>query len=971
MDGSLNATGNFGFYYWDGDGARTLLQDSLSGTSVTHTFTNDAYIFPYLRIDADSRPSNANVGFKLERGLSPTPLSNEVDYGLTENLVFLTTPILSYGEVLSPSKLDEYFQGLVDGGALTKTALINADKISNGGKGLLIGIANMPGTVSQSITLADEWAEAVHDTQEDLYSEYVPDIRLGDVFTNIEEFEGVSMTVGNISLDFEDPGADTMTLKNSEELLHEGVTSNSLTVIESKLQIKDAFRYKSINEELTDHGTELSITARKLEISAHNMSVWANESYLTIFDDQDHPGTFKLVALKHGETAAGEYTPTVEFNVNGLSIGNGYTVVNEDGESLAGKTSLNVQKDRITAEISRATGAETSLGTRITATENGITSLTGDFQTMSQTVDGLEDDVEAVETTTETITGSALWQNRDDIAALNGKFTIDQEGKVHVVEGSGLMADRNGASFGIFDSTNLTAGIIVDKVNGGSVSINAAKINLNGQTIADVVTANSASITDITSNGLTNVNHIIATAGVFTGLTIAGETAEWHTLNWNMGMDSTSIIAYKNVRLGHYHTFRVSEENGVVTLDLGEPTTTDPGHQTFNIAGTAFYQQAVSAATATGEATGAASLAGNWSSNLFFAETSTSTQSPASQIIAEFDLPTTISSSTLHSGSQTDVDITVTATTSSTPGGSGSPVNFPIRVDATPAYNAGVESVNLSEGWNGATYTVSTTGQTTGHSASITLSATSSVVYDPSTHTYFAGATAEAGGATRAYDATPAESGTEAYQAGVTDGEGNVTITAVTPGAQSGPDASNIYTVPISVTASNGETGSGTATVNASDSYTAGQNSIQMKKTWGSSGTATIARVTSGGTINNIQITVTAAAGITYNTTAHTYTASAQASADSAVRASDSTNSGTEAYDAGWAAAKAKISRSGDYIQGPPSSVDGAAVNLFKASAWCNKGGTVYYASNGQINAPNGRYVPEGGITWGINWTAY
>ena len=128
----------------------------------------------------------------------------------------------------------------------------------------------------------------------------------------------------------------------------------------------------------------------------------------------------------------------------------------------------------------------------------------------------------------------------------------------------------------------------------------------------------------------------------------------------------------------------------------------------------------------------------------------------------------------------------------------------------------------------------------------------------------------------------------------------------------------------------------------------------------------------SGGTINNIQITVTAAAGITYNQTAHTYTASAQAWADSAVRASDTDNSGTEAYDAGWAAAKAKISRSNDYIQGPPSTVDGAAVNLYKASAWCNKGSTVYYCVNGQpFQGATGRYVSEGGITWGINWTSY
>lgn len=195
-----------------------------------------------------------------------------------------------------------------------------------------------------------------------------------------------------------------------------------------------------------------------------------------------------------------------------------------------------------------------------------------------------------------------------------------------------------------------------------------------------------------------------------------------------------------------------------------------------------------------------------------------------------------------------------------------------------------------------------------------------------------------------------------------------------------GPASTDSATGGVSIpwTKLNGD--SGTITFNVADTvyfqqavsaaYTSGQNSIQMLKSWNSS-TATISRVLSGGTINNITITLSAVAGITYNDSAHTYTASAQAKADNAVRASDTTTSGKEAYNAGWASAKAKISRSNDYIQGPPSTVDGAAVNLYKASAWCNKGSTVYYASNGQINAPNGRYVPEGGITWGINWTSY
>ena len=136
-----------------------------------------------------------------------------------------------------------------------------------------------------------------------------------------------------------------------------------------------------------------------------------------------------------------------------------------------------------------------------------------------------------------------------------------------------------------------------------------------------------------------------------------------------------------------------------------------------------------------------------------------------------------------------------------------------------------------------------------------------------------------------------------AYNLGVAD----VTIASVTPGSES--LSGNVYTVPVTATATNNETGSANVTVDASARYTAGQNSIKMEKTWGTgsdANKATISRTTSSsGTINDITVTVAATAGISYNSSAHTYTASAQAKGDGTVRASDTATSGTEAYTAG------------------------------------------------------------------------
>lgn len=118
--------------------------------------------------------------------------------------------------------------------------------------------------------------------------------------------------------------------------------------------------------------------------------------------------------------------------------------------------------------------------------------------------------------------------------------------------------------------------------------------------------------------------------------------------------------------------------------------------------------------------------------------------------------------------------------------------------------------------------------------------------------------------------------------------------------------------------------------------YNSGQNSIQMLKSWNSS-TATISRVLSGGTINNITITLSAVAGISYNSSAHTYTASAQAKADDAVRASDTATSGTEAYTAGVTDGEANKAPSSWWAGSSSFSLRGSSTRTFSTNITCQR----------------------------------
>ena len=117
----------------------------------------------------------------------------------------------------------------------------------------------------------------------------------------------------------------------------------------------------------------------------------------------------------------------------------------------------------------------------------------------------------------DTIMGSQFWSSRDQLVAINGHMYVGQDGKMHVVEGSGLMLDKaNGVSLGYYNNDNLTAGIVVNKINGGSVKIKAAKIELDGYVTASELETERARITNLMT-GVTTASLLKATDFIVTG----------------------------------------------------------------------------------------------------------------------------------------------------------------------------------------------------------------------------------------------------------------------------------------------------------------------------------------------------------------------------------------------------------------------------------------------------------------------
>lgn len=122
-----------------------------------------------------------------------------------------------------------------------------------------------------------------------------------------------------------------------------------------------------------------------------------------------------------------------------------------------------------------------------------------------QTIDNISQAVgriEIAEDRLDAVEGSALWQDRDDITAAVGTMHVEtvenadgtRTQKLVIDSGGGLAIQRNGATLGVWDSGNLTAGILIDKINGGTTTISSARINLEGYVTATTLSAEIESV---------------------------------------------------------------------------------------------------------------------------------------------------------------------------------------------------------------------------------------------------------------------------------------------------------------------------------------------------------------------------------------------------------------------------------------------------------------------------------------------
>ena len=164
--------------------------------------------------------------------------------------------------------------------------------------------------------------------------------------------------------------------------------------------------------------------------------------------------------------------------------------------------------------------------------------------------------------------GSALWTQQDNITAVCGEYSVvnyTEEGvrkkKLKINNGTGLVLTRNDTEYGVYDSGNLTAGIIVDKINGGTVSINAEHIELDGATVAASLYSENVEVQAFEAYGEV-VCHESLDCGSIDTATIVCDDVDTDTITIDGSAAEWKSITVRNVTLSNSHAFRYESTTG-------------------------------------------------------------------------------------------------------------------------------------------------------------------------------------------------------------------------------------------------------------------------------------------------------------------------------------------------------------------------------------------------------------------------
>lgn len=432
----------------------------------------------------------------------------------------------------------------------------------------------------------------------------IPAIRLASTYTNLSGFQGEEMVAAGMELHFANPADDTVTFKNKKELIasQKGGTTGRGALSKVTEQGRSGPQgFQNVWKHITETEDSLSLHAELISINAEQLIETAVEFERLSRETQDAIGRITGTGVFQNNDVitqvAGSFSiryyvvpeskkkPGTNPSAKHWYVCSPYTVteadINSGKEFFATPTAATTGQALNTAGLTAGqtvykmvlTGDTSVVSSTVYYTKGVALSQGTDFSIDDEgaTITVAKDIVETKDGV-DNITSSALWTQKDHITGVCGDFEIRTdpvtgEQRLVIKSGGGIRILRDSTEFGLFDEDNLTAGILVGKINdpnnsdkvlGTKVDITADQVNVGSTsnvaawmdakevdigelrgliadkaTIYDVeaylisshfVSSELAKIDNIAVNSISASNNVIC-SGEIRGATVNGATA--------------------------------------------------------------------------------------------------------------------------------------------------------------------------------------------------------------------------------------------------------------------------------------------------------------------------------------------------------------------------------------------------------------------------------------------------------------
>lgn len=254
---------------------------------------------------------------------------------------------------------------------------------------------------------------------------------------------------------------------------------------------------------------ETTITERVTELNWKNCML--DEESCTVTLANEHKTIAGVLNEKAGGGGGGKKSNTE----HDCELGENEEIIEEFENS-----DLWVNRESIWAVSGAYTVTTDAQGRHIRLKDGGLLEVlrNGIYETV-----GTAAAIENVQENVDTITGSALWTQRNNITGVVGEYDVVTDPttgvKTLVVKsGGGIKIRRDNVEYGLYDNGNLTAGVIVSKINGGTTRILGKNVVIDGDTtINGSAIASSLEGEDIACSNLSVGVKLTATNASVTG----------------------------------------------------------------------------------------------------------------------------------------------------------------------------------------------------------------------------------------------------------------------------------------------------------------------------------------------------------------------------------------------------------------------------------------------------------------------